>query len=570
MKTSVKNILAPGIPIVFALISILRIWPVLPAVMQDEYVYSIQSRFTPFAEQLYPNYLFSALYSTTSVCGPDFYSCGKALNSVFFFVFLFFIYLISNRLLGQSWASAITTLAAISPVHVYVSYFMPEMMYFAFITAAIWLTLLAGKNQKLSSWLAVGALLGLSSLVKPHALFALPAILLFAFLVTLRTPGGKAVLSFASAGSTLVIFAITKFGLGFAFAGTAGLSLFGSSYESSLDKFVSGPQASQADLFAQTASTTQPPIVAPVASEASQPNFFEVFIPHSLAHLALLLTIAGVPLLLSLKVLKDAVKEKQEISESSQYLLLISLVSISFALVVGAFEGMVTQLGDDHSSRIITRYYEFLVPLLIIAAVVFAKFVEPKVLGRSIQALVLIVASIFGAIYLSGIKQSFADSILLSGYLSSAVVIPFIAAIGIGTALVWMVSSNAGSKAIVYVATPLVILIAGTTAQGFLNSQVGTQKASFDVAGQKAHELLREVEGDKILVVGPMRTQNFTTKFWIDKPNISDFEISESESLDLSQLGSLEYVVVNGNVSYSGKADEIFAGEGFKILRAVR
>lgn len=570
LKKSLTNSISWGIPALLGLISVLRIWAVLPAVMQDEYIYSMQARYTPFAEQLYPNYLFSAVFSSTSVCGTDFYSCGKGINTVFFFIFLFFIYLISNRLLGQTWASAIASLAALSPVHVYVSYFMPEMMYFAFMVATIWLALVAGQKHSLRLWLMVGIAIGLSALVKPHAIFTIPAFAVFALITSMRSEDGNLSKGIRNTCSAFGTFLVTKFGLGFAFAGLAGLSLFGSSYESSLNQFVSGPQASQADIVANAVSTVSSDGTGnPLANEANSPGFLEVFIPHTLAHLALLMTIAGVPLMLSVKVIYDSLREKKKaISASSQYLLLIGLLSISFAFVVGAFEGMVTQLGDDHSSRIITRYYEFLVPLLTIAAAVFFKFVEPKTSTRFIQALVLVSSSIFAAAFLNGVKQSFADSILLSGYLSSEAVLPSVAAIGIATALVWLVSKNVGSKVIVYVATPLVILIAGATSQGFLNSQVGTQKATFDIAGQKAHELLLEVNGDQILVVGPLRTHNFTTKFWIDKPNIADYELAETSALDLSKLGGREYVVINGNASYVGSADIIFSGDGFKVIRA--
>jgi hypothetical protein len=90
MEKSARQYFLLLLPFIAALISIGRIMPVLPAVMQDEYVYSIQARFTPFAGQLYPNYLFSWLYSGTSACGADFYSCGKGLNVLFFFATSFF------------------------------------------------------------------------------------------------------------------------------------------------------------------------------------------------------------------------------------------------------------------------------------------------------------------------------------------------------------------------------------------------------------------------------------------------------------------------------------------------
>jgi phosphoglycerol transferase len=388
----------------------------------------------------------------------------------------------------------------------------------------------------------------------------------------MRSEGGSLGKGLISSLGKLGAFVAVKFGGGFTFAGAAGLSLFGSSYESSLNQFVSENAQGQAEVVAQTVSNVSGVAAAGVvqAAEASGPGFFDVFIPHSLAHFALLLTVAGIPLLLSMSVIKDAVIKKQEVSASSQFLLLIGLLSLSFALVVGAFEGVVTSLGDDHSSRIITRYYEFLVPLLLICAAVFAKFVEPKIRVRLIQSGFIIAALIFGWVYLSGVNQSFADSILLSGYLSGPAVIPIITSVGIIVALVWVFSANSGSKLIVYVATPLILLIAGFTSQSYLLSQVGTNEAYFDVAGQKAKSLLVDVAGEKISIVGPVRYQNFTTKFWIDKPAIQDATLPDGETIDAASLPSVDYVVLIGNAKISGTTEVLEQGEGYAIVKIVR
>lgn len=556
------------LPLIAAIFSISRVWNVLPAVMQDEYVYSMQARFTPFAEQLYPNYLFSWLYSGTNLCGDGFYACGKSLNVIFFLAALAFIFLIARRLLGVTWAAMIATVAALSPMHVYVSYFMPEAMYFAFIMASIWLVLIAGQKHKLLWWVIAGVVLGLSSLVKPHALFTLPAFLLFTVLIARRKEAGSLAKGLLAGAGQLLAFAAIKFGLGFLIAGPEGLTLFGRAYESSVQQFVT--ESSAADLTAELVSSQSFTPGISAAEQQMTPGFFEVFVPHSLAHIALLLTVAALPLLLSMSVLKDAVIKRQAVTASSQFLLLIGLVSFSFAIVVGAFEAFVTQLGDDHSSRIITRYYEFLIPLLLTAAAVFGKFVEPKTGVRLIQGGLVIAALIFGWIYLSGIKQSFADSILLSGYLANVAVIPIISSIGILLALIWIVSKSAGSKLIVYVATPLVLLIAGFASQAHLLTQVGTSVAYFDIAGQKAKPLLADVAGDKIMIIGSLRYQNFTTKFWIDKPGIKDLSLPESETADVSAFSDVDYVVLVGTAKISGAADVIDRGEGYVIAKLVR
>lgn len=560
------------VPFISALISIGRVWPVLPAVMQDEYVYSMQARFTPYAEQLYPNYLFSWLYSGTSGCGTGFYHCGKGLNVLFFLATLAFIFLIARRLLSVTWAAMIATVAALSPIHVYVSYFMPESMYFAFITATVYLVLIAGVKQKLVWWVAAGALLGMSALVKPHAVFTLPALLVFALIVDSRSNGGSFVKGLVSSAGKLGAFAAVKFGGGFAFAGAAGLSLFGSSYESSLTQFVSKNAKSEVGNKIQTVTNFSPISGAGQiqASEDPQLGFFEVFVPHSLAHFALLLTVAGIPMLLSMSVIKDAVSRKQEVLASSQFLLLIGLLSVSFALLGGAFEGFVTVLGDDHSSRVITRYYEFFVPLLLIAAAVFSKFVLPKTRVRLIQGGLLITALIFGWIYLSDVNQSFADSILLSGYLSSPQVIPIIACTGILVSALWIFSANFGSKLIVFIATPLILLIAGLASQSFLLSQVGTMDAYFDQAGKKARSLLTDVAGERISIVGPVRYQNFTTKFWIDKPKIQDVTLPDGQAIEAASMVNVDFVVLIGNAKISGATEVLENADGYSIVKIVK
>ena len=114
-----------------------RVQGVLPAVMQDEYVYSMQARKLPLAELEYPNYLFSWLYGGTDVCGLSYYSCAKTLNLVFFAGFIAVIFAVAFTLLGRWWALAIALATALGPAGVYTSVFMPESMYFFFATAAL-------------------------------------------------------------------------------------------------------------------------------------------------------------------------------------------------------------------------------------------------------------------------------------------------------------------------------------------------------------------------------------------------------------------------------------------------
>jgi phosphoglycerol transferase len=533
--------------------AIARVWPVLPAVMQDEYIYSTQSRFTPFAEQQFPNYIYSWLYSTTSACGDNFYQCAKGYNSVFFLITLVFIYLIAARIVGHAWAIVVATVSAVSPIHAYVAYFMPESMYMAFMFATIWVTLNAVRDGHWQRWLIAGSMLGLTALVKPHAFFALPAFLLVALIVSAREEGHSfkrialKVLSFAAA------FFVVKFAIGFAFAGARGLSIFGGygGVDALVNQIASGAEA---------------------VNQSETKSFGEVFFSVTAlqipSHVSILLLIAGLPLLLSVRVLFSSIKSKSPISELGSFVVLVGIISFSFALVVAVFEGYVSAGGDDHSDRIIMRYYEFIIPLLLILGLSFEKYVASKTLSRLIQAVVVIAASTFVLIYFpANIESQFADSGLLVGILQTPGALITIFIFEVIGALLWVMKPEISEKWLGRASLPIMILIMGMVSQSALMTQVGTQKAFFDVAGQDSREYLRDVDGKDIVIIGPMRTQVFVAKFWIDKAKIEDRLIPEKQVIEMEAVPNAKYALLLAGTGVAGEHQVITQGDGYALVK---
>ncbi|MFY9304557.1 MAG: glycosyltransferase family 39 protein, partial [Rhodoluna sp.] len=226
------------LPVAFAAWSISRVWTVLPSIMGDEYVYTSAARHLPFAEQFFSNYVFSWIMSATNLCGTDFYACTKSINSVFFVLAIIFTFLIAIRYLPFGWSVFVASVTALSPIAIPVSYFMPEIMYFAAMTAVVLVALWIADQDKWSLWSLSGIALGVAALVKPHAIFMLPAIAIFAFVVAYKKEGGNWITGLKSASASIAGFIIAKFGLGFVFAGTEGLKLFGG-YGSPVDALTS-------------------------------------------------------------------------------------------------------------------------------------------------------------------------------------------------------------------------------------------------------------------------------------------------------------------------------------------
>ena len=546
------------LPMAFAAWSISRVWTVLPSIMGDEYVYTSAAKHLPFAEQYFSNYLFSWVMSATNMCGTDFYVCTKSINSVFFALAILFTFLIAARFLTFGWSVFVASVTALSPIAIPVSYFMPEIMYFAAMNGVILVALWVADKGKWQLWSLVGISLGLAALVKPHAIFMLPAITVFALVVSYKLASGSWLAGLRSAGSTIAGFFVAKFGLGFLFAGTEGLKLFGG-YGSPVDALTSVVQ-NQAPTVSQDAGT-QATGLELLAS---------VSLGHLAMHLAVVLMIAGLPLLLSLRVLLSVAKKAEPVGPVSSLFILVGLITFSIIAVVAVFEAYVTVGGDDHSDRLILRYYEFLIPQFIVMGLLLPRFTDSKLVWRILQGSTVVVAALFFSIFYPGnFDQQYADSSTLPGLAASGGLFIAVAVAIAAAILYWIFTPEEGNVLIGRFIIPLFLIVALVMSQSKLIEINGTQ-AYFDQAGWASRDALNDVPGERIIVIGQTRTEVFTVKFWIDEPNIKDLLVLEGSVVPLDNVSESDYVVTLGNIGIDFPHEVVTEGEGYKLVKVVR
>jgi len=546
------------LPMAFAAWSISRVWTVLPSIMGDEYVYTSAAKHLPFAEQYFSNYLFSWVMSATNMCGTDFYVCTKSINSVFFALAILFTFLIAARFLTFGWSVFVASVTALSPIAIPVSYFMPEIMYFAAMTGVVLVALWVADKGKWQLWSLVGISLGLAALVKPHAIFMLPAITVFALVVSYKLASGSWLAGLRSAGSTIAGFFVAKFGLGFLFAGTEGLKLFGG-YGSPVDALTSVVQ-NQAPTVSQDAGT-QATGLELLAS---------VSLGHLAMHLAVVLMIAGLPLLLSLRVLLSVAKKAEPVGPVSSLFILVGLITFSIIAVVAVFEAYVTVGGDDHSDRLILRYYEFLIPQFIVMGLLLPRFTDSKLVWRILQGSTVVVAALFFSIFYPGnFDQQYADSSTLPGLAASGGLFIAVAVAIAAAILYWIFTPEEGNVLIGRFIIPLFLIVALVMSQSKLIEINGTQ-AYFDQAGWASRDALNDVPGERIIVIGQTRTEVFTVKFWIDEPNIKDLLVLEGSVVPLDNVSESDYVVTLGNIGIDFPHEVVTEGEGYKLVKVVR
>jgi phosphoglycerol transferase len=567
-------------PFALAIWSISRVWNVLPSIMQDEYIYTSQAKNLPFSEQTYSNYLFSWIMGLTNNCGTEFYSCTKGINSVFFLVTVFFTFLIASRFLSFRWSVFVASVTALTPIAIPVSYFMPEAMYFAMMTLTIWLTLVVSKGSNWLLWSVSGLALGATALVKPHALFMLPAFAIFAFIYSYKKHSSGWTQATNAAVMMVTGFVVSKFGMGFLFAGSAGLKLFGG-YESPVQA-ISGAIATPYQESPEPGLGTSPD-AAPVNSDSiveSAPAssieaasgldiFLQVSLSHLAAHTAVLALLAGIPLILSLRIGWSIAKTKQPVGDASALFLLVGLITASMIGVVALFEAYVTASGDDHSNRLILRYYEFLLPQFLVMGLLLSRFTNSALMLRVVQGVFLIVASMsFTIFYPVTIDRQYADSSTLPGIGDSQGLFIFVGLLVSSAVAFWIVNPERGNQVMGRFVTPLVLIFALVLSQNKLIEINGTP-AYFDRAGWDSRTYLQDVSGDRILVIGRTRTEVFTVKFWIDQANIRDLLVPEGTSLTPQSVAGVDYVVTLGNITVDFPHELVTQGDGYTLVRVV-
>lgn len=208
-----------------------------PGIFLDEWYYSKMARLQPLSEAVLPSWLYFWLFRASNLCGDGFLDCVRFGNALFFTAAAPFVYLTARTVTGTRPALLVALFALLAPLNLFTVFFMPESMYYFGACVLAWVALTRAGWGPWRHALALGAILGLMSLVKVHALFLLPAACLF--LLYSAWAGGGARWAARGAGAmalaALALFAV-KFGLGFALAGKAALNLFGPFYGASADK----------------------------------------------------------------------------------------------------------------------------------------------------------------------------------------------------------------------------------------------------------------------------------------------------------------------------------------------
>ena len=534
-----------------------------PAILQDEWIYLITSRsYSPWAQDLpydFGNYLFNLIYSSTLLCGDAFYTCAKVINLTLLHGFALTLFVIALRFMPFWGAFVLYVGTVLSPTMIYSSMFLPESLLFFFLGFTLYFVLKAADNPTWKNWAIAGIPLGLAALAKPHALMAAVAIGIYLLISGLeRRPYWKPVV--INAAALLAAFLVVRVGVGFLVAGPKSLNVFGAyGATSAIGTFVG--EAGTGGAVAEGSLVGAGPVAGAVG----------LFPDQIYIHLMVIAALLGAALVAMILALVDSFRTK-EVRPVHRFALLGFIWLAVLIVMIVLFTGWITGGGDDHTTRVLLRYYDYLFPIVMLAGV--AVFFDKQILAET-KAWIrwIAIAPVFFMIsaafvgYFGNLTIQIADAPNLAGLVVDKFTIDVTANLMLVTLLVMAFAP----KFTVWAAAVMVPFVMISTGYQIQDQYRGfrLEASPADQAGQFVKDYLPQDELIDVLILAESRFDGRVASFWMDVN--ADLEILGAGSvypLDMVEAGT-EYVLVIGNLAVDG-GEVVSTAEGYQLVKIDR
>ncbi len=555
--SSWKNLLALGTLLPLAGWIYSRVWMVNPAILGDEYLYSMNSRkaapWEPSPAGDFSNYLFNFVYQGTNLCGEAFYSCAKILNLVFFLGFIFILFIVGRRFLPFWAAYGFMIAAGLSPLSVYTSMFLPESMYMFFIGLLLIAVLHAIREFSWQNWALAGAAIGIASLVKPHAWLSAIAVGITLLVVGL---GNREVGLKITSKATIALIAgaaLSRVFVGLIVAGPKALGFFG--------QYLGG-------------DTVQQVITAPSEAESGvvvgvspMTGVFALFGPQLNIHLLVTSALMGISVVGLFAAVVEILRTRK-LTPVTGFGLFTFVWLFSLILEIVIFTGWVTGGGDDHTTRVLLRYYEFLFLIAPLAGL--------SLLSSSLNLRINIwfrwgLLAVFATLltpaftgFFATLTIQIADAPTLAGLVVNSDVFNAAAIIGLASILLFATFPRYSNWSFLLL-LPVTMIATGWQIQDQYQQFRGEPNAA-DIAGNYLRDNLSKEQIDRGIVLATSRFDATNVAFWADSPSMR-YELFSPGSEVTADLIKQEttFVVAMEGISLQITSEEIIEGNGYTI-----
>ena len=471
-----------------------------PTVFADEWYYSKMARLTALPDAIVPSYLYLWIFGASKACGDGYLECARIGNLAFFLGAAPFLYAITRRFASPLVAFSVAVLSALAPLNVYTAYFMPEATYYFGFSVLSWVALTRTGWRLLWQALAIGAVLGVMSLVKVHALFLLPALCPFLLYASWQRGGSWLARGIVAAAAAAVFTVVIKFGLGWLLAGEAGLSLLGPFYQGAVNA---------------SGSSSKFRLVAPA-------------LVNGRGHLSALAILYGVPLAILVHALctrafrtrgDGAARDPRNLLHVYAFLTLGAAAGVTIL-----YTATLDAPGSREILRLHLRYYSFAFPLLCIvtAAAIAPRAAaqsEPAALPWLRWALALLLAALlaFAWFRLPGYFLNIVDGPDIGGIDLQGPSGKILIGLQLALLLAWAARMRAAPLLFLFVAFPA-SLVASHDGAG-KNLAAHRPPGQADIVGKFMRDTVPPADRGQVVVMGKDMTQIMRVQFHLDHPD---------------------------------------------------
>ena len=495
--------------IIYLLISslvVIRNYSLFPSVMGDEFIHSLFSRKTEIKEITIPSYLYYFFFKITNLCGDEYLNCNRLINYFFFSLGAYLIYLVGKKYSQKSYSIIIFFLILLSPFNVYTAYFMPEVMYFCFFWIFIYILLSTERSYKNTIFL--GVLLGACYLIKPHALFLLPALIIFLFIFN------KNFRNFIE-NVAILLFCFFIFKYLILITIKSDFTFFGNYYNESAYDYIT---FNKKDL--------------------------SIIIKYSLINLygiwSYLFIIFGIPIIICIKNILDYINKDKNINIKLSILTILFVASLT--IIYSIFMGFSSfYLGQDiifeNPLRLNNRYYFFIYPLFFIVFLNEFKIKNIKKINSNLIKFftIIILLSVIYFIVNKYPSYHLVDGPLYRGIIYNEKYFLFIVLFSFSITILLFLNYNLSLKLYLYLFLPLVLVITSIP----ISKELSTYKkpSTSDIIGEKIHkELVNEKNKSFLLIsyneknIKPL--DEFKILFALDKKIVSLIKVTDENIIN--------------------------------------
>jgi hypothetical protein len=411
----------------------------------------------------------------------------------------------------------------------------------------------AANDFTIKNWALAGIVIGVASLVKPHAWLSAIAvgITLVVIGLTQKKVGFKGTVV---AGLVLVAgAAIGRVLVGLAVGGPKALGFFGQYFGAgTIQEVVSGPVAGDSEQIVGTS-----PMNGVIALFGTQFN------THMLTTMALM----GVAIIGLVVALVDLIRTR-ELKPANAFALFSFIWLFSLMIEIVIFTGWITGGGDDHTTRVLLRYYDFLFVIVPLAGLsVFVANLQERVnvfirwvLAIAVGALITPAFSgFFGTLTIQ-----IADAPNLAGLVVNQDVFNSAALMGFAAVILFATFPKFVPWAFVAL-LPVTLVGTGWQIQDQYQGFRAELSAS-DRAGQYINANFTQDEIDRALILATSRFDATNVAIWADSAKVTYEIYGPGSQYDASMAEpGTSFIVTSGDVGVVGEHSSTIPGDGYTI-----